>query len=202
MTTPCRTNSARIGSGAMATLLSVALAPGLAGCDQPGEGNSLGDSSPAAATGETPSAVGEGGTLVTDAADAAGSLTVMSVGGPADYVADNRRRAVYLLEGDTDGSKCIDACLRQWAPLFPPTSAPTVSGNLAPVLVGTIDRADGSQQITYNGHPLYHYVGDTRPGSTLGHDRDDEWGEWYLVTPQGGPLGEEVGALEDTPGSD
>lgn len=196
MTTPCRTDSARAGSGAMVTLLGVVLAAGLAGCDKPGEGNSLGDSPPAAATGETPSVVGEGGTLVTDAADAAGSLTVMSVGGPADYVADDRRRAVYLLEGDTDGSKCTDACLRQWAPLFPPTGAPTVSGNLVPVLVGTIDRADGSKQITYNGHPLYHYVGDTRPGSTLGHARDDAWGEWYLVTPQGNALGEEVGKLD------
>lgn len=196
MTITCRTNSARVASGVMLTLSGVALSLGLAGCNEPGNGNSLGDPPPAAATGETPSVVGEGGTLVTDAADAAGSLTVMSVGGPADYVADNSRRAVYLLEGDTDGSQCTDACLRQWAPLFPPTGAPTVSGNLAPVLVGTIDRADGSQQITYNGHPLYHYVDDTRPGSTLGHDRDDEWGEWYLLTPQGNALGEEIGKLD------
>ncbi|MGY0798425.1 COG4315 family predicted lipoprotein [Lysobacter sp. A286] len=186
----------RVGPGPMAAWLSVALAIGLAGCNEPGEGNSLGDPSPAQATDETPSIVGEGGTLVTDAADAAGSLTVMSVGGPADYVADDSRRAVYLLEGDTDGNQCVDACLRQWAPLFPPTTEPTVSGNLAPVLVGTIDRADGSKQVTYNGHPLYHYVGDTRPGSTLGHERDDEWGEWYLVTPQGNALGEEVGKLD------
>lgn len=196
MTIPRRIKPARVGRGALVALSGVALAIGLAGCNESGEGNSLGDSPPAMATGETPSVIGEGGTLVTDAASAAGSLTVMSVGGAGDYVADDSRRAVYMLEGDTDGSKCIDDCLSQWAPLFPPTTEPTVSGDLAPALIGTIDRADGSSQITYNGHPLYHYVDDTRPGSTAGHEVDDQWGEWYLVTPQGNALGEEVGQLD------
>lgn len=180
-------------SGAVIALCTALAALGLGGCNQPGQGNSLGDPSPAKARAQTPSKIGQDGTLVTDAADAAGSLTVMSVGGPGDYVADNRRRAVYSLEGDSDGSKCTDACLRQWAPLFPPTTEPTVSGNLAPALIGTIDRADGSRQITYNGHPLYHYAGDTRTGSTAGHNVEDEWGRWALLTPQGNALGEPVG---------
>lgn len=187
------TRTMQSGSGAVIALCTALAALGLAGCNQPGEGNSLGDSPPANARAQTPSKVGQGGTLVTDAADAAGSLTVMSVGGPADYVADSRRRAVYLLEGDSDGSKCTEACLRQWAPLFPPTAEPTVSGNLAPALIGTVDRADGSRQITYNGHPLYHYAGDDRTGSTAGHGTRDEWGQWYLLTPQGNALGEPVG---------
>lgn len=196
MAIPCRIKPARSGWSPMIIFLGVTLTIGLAGCNEPGEGNSLGDAPPAEAAGEIPSIVGEGGTLVTDAASAAGSLTVMSVGGPADYVADDSRRAVYMQEGDSDGSKCVDDCLRQWAPLFPPTTDPTVSGNLAPALIGTIDRPDGSEQITYNGHPLYHYVGDTRPGSTAGHEVKDQWGEWYLVTPQGSALGEEVGAFD------
>ena len=190
------------GAGAVIALGAALAALGLAGCTQPGAGDSLGDAPPADAGNATPSTVGPDGTLVTDAASAAGSLTVMSVGGPGDFVADNDRRAVYMLEGDADGNGCTASCLSQWAPLFPPMGAPTVSGDLAPVLLGTITRTDGSQQLTYNGHPLYHFIGDSRPGDTLGHRRDDEWGEWYLLTPQGGPVGEEVGALDDTPGSD
>lgn len=184
------------GSGAVIALCTALAFVGLVGCDQAGEGNSLGDAPPASASGEMPSTVGPDGTLVTDAADAAGSLTVMSVGGPGDFVADNSRRAVYMLKGDEDGEKCTVSCRTQWAPLFPPTGEATVSGTLAPVLLGAIERADGSQQITYNDHPLYHFIGDTRPGDTLGHERHDEWGDWYLLNPQGGALGEEVGELE------
>lgn len=179
----------------------LALALALGGCDRAAEEGTHMDA-PATADGEMPSPTGPGGTLVTDAADASGSLTVMSVGGPGNFVADNDRRAVYMLEGDIDGNNCTASCLTQWAPLFPPTGEPTVSGGLSPVLIGTIERPDGSRQITYNEHPLYHFIGDTRPGDVLGHQRHDEWGDWYLLTPQGGELGEAVGKLESAPDAD
>jgi hypothetical protein len=47
-------------------------------------------------------------------------------------------------------------------------------------------------QVTYNGHPLYYYVRDLGPGRTTGQHVSDAWGEWYLVTPQGAPLDEQV----------
>lgn len=176
--------------------LCVAMAlVGVVGCNQSGEGATAGEPR-ANPTAETPSTIGPDGSLVTNAADAAGSLTVMSVGGPGDFVADGDRRAVYALEGDDDGEKCTPSCLTQWAPLFPPMGEPTVTGTLTPVLLGTLERSDGSQQITYNGHPLYHFIGDTGPGDTLGHQRHDDWGDWYLLNPQGSELGGEVGKLE------
>ena len=66
-------------------------------------------------------------------------------------------------------------------------------------LAGVITRADGTTQMSYNGHPLYHYVGDTARGDTTGHDLRDDWGHWSLLTPQGQPVGEPVGALESAP---
>lgn len=65
-------------------------------------------------------------------------------------------------------------------------------------LVGTIQRRDGQTQITYNGHPLYYYARDTRGQRPMGHHIEDEWGEWYLVTPDGEKLeeGEERDATE------
>src|SRR5690606_39713758 len=64
------------------------------------------------ATPATPSRVGEGGTLVTDASDVTDTLGVFTAGEAAPaYVVDSNRRAVYLLEGDADGSGCKDACL-------------------------------------------------------------------------------------------
>ncbi|WP_228076738.1 COG4315 family predicted lipoprotein [Novilysobacter ciconiae] len=183
------------GRGLLPALCALSIALAAGGCNRAAEDGTHMDP-PATADGEMPSPTGPGGTLVTAAADASGSLTVMSVGGPGDFLADNDRRAVYMLEGDEDGTGCAASCLTQWAPLFPPTGEPTVSGGLSPVLIGTVERPDGSRQITYNGHPLYHFIGDSRPGDTLGHQRHDEWGQWYLLTPQGSALGEPVGKLE------
>lgn len=169
----------------------------VAGCDQQGTGNSFGDPPPMLADrNSTPSVVGGDGTLVTDAADAAGSLTVMSVGGPEPFVADSNRRAVYVLEGDRDGSGCVGGCLAQWAPVFPPTAEPTVEGGLAPVLLGSLERPDGSRQLSYNGHPLYHHAADARPGQVHGHGVADEWGRWSLLTPKGDPVGRPVGDID------
>ena len=198
---PTRSTPTRPNHRTLVALGTLSVVLALGGCNRAAEDGTHMEA-PATADGEMRSPTGPGGTLVTDAADASGSLTVMSVGGPGAFVADNDRRAVYMLEGDVDGDKCTAACLTQWAPLFPPTGEPTVSDGLSPALIGTVARPDGSQQIIYNRHPLYHFIGDTRPGDVMGHKRHDEWGDWYLLTPQGGALGEEVGKLETPPESD
>ena len=114
----------------------------------------------------------------------AGTLT-LATGAPGSYVADNTGRAVYVLEGDENGSKCTGDCLAAWPPLL--ADAPPVAGSpsLQGVMIGTVERSDGTTQVTYNGKPLYLYARDTAPGTTLGQDVTDKWGEWYLVGPTG-----------------
>lgn len=114
----------------------------------------------------------------------AGTLTV-ATGAPGAYVADNTGRAVYVLEGDENGSKCSGECLAAWPPLL--ADAPPVAGapNLQGVMIGTVERSDGTTQVTYNGHPLYLYARDATPGTTMGQGVKDQWGEWYLVGPTG-----------------
>jgi predicted lipoprotein with Yx(FWY)xxD motif len=51
-------------------------------------------------------------------------------------------------------------------------------------LLGTAERPDGIQ-VTYNGWPLYLYVGDTVPGETTGQDQG---GVWYVLDPTGTPI--------------
>jgi predicted lipoprotein with Yx(FWY)xxD motif len=51
--------------------------------------------------------------------------------------------------------------------------------------LGTITRADGSIQETYNGHPLYTYVGDSGPGQAHGNKLDLNGGYWYVVPVSG-----------------
>lgn len=114
----------------------------------------------------------------------AGTLT-LATGTPGSYVADNTGRAVYVLVGDDNGSKCTGDCLATWPPLL--ADAPPIAGSssLQGVMIGTVERSDGTTQVTYNGHPLYLYAKDTGAGITMGQDVTDKWGEWYLVGPSG-----------------
>jgi predicted lipoprotein with Yx(FWY)xxD motif len=86
---------------------------------------------------------------------------------------------LYTFDNDTPGSgtsACNDACASAWPP-FPVADA-TASG--ASGEIGTITRADGSPQTTYNGKPLYMYSGDAAPGDTNG---DGVGGVWHVAKP-------------------
>lgn len=108
--------------------------------------------------------------------------------GGGAYLVDSARQAVYMLEGDRDGSKCVGDCIRAWPPVLAanvqPTGAPGVQGGM----IATITRPDGSTQVTYNGHPLYRYAADGGTESTNGHGVQDKFGHWYLISPQGEQL--------------
>lgn len=105
------------------------------------------------------------------------------------YLTDAGGRALYTLEGEDDPGACVDACAEAWPP-YTRTAADDLAPSLRNVglqadLLGSVDREDGSSQVTYGGHPLYFYARDTEPGQTTGQDVTDEWGEWYLVQPSG-----------------
>jgi predicted lipoprotein with Yx(FWY)xxD motif len=78
-------------------------------------------------------------------------------------------------------SKCNGACAHYWPPLKGPARAGMgVTGKLA-----TIKRADGSMQATYNGRPLYTFIGDTRPGQDKGNNLNLQGGVWHVVSASG-----------------
>jgi hypothetical protein len=52
-------------------------------------------------------------------------------------------------------------------------------------LVGTTTRADGAQQVIYNGHPLYLFAGDQKAGDTNGQGVNAFGGSWYALTGTG-----------------
>ena len=54
--------------------------------------------------------------------------------------------------------------------------------------LGTTKRKDGSSEVTYHGHPLYYYVGDSGPGSTTGQGVDQFGAEWYVLAPSGNKI--------------
>jgi predicted lipoprotein with Yx(FWY)xxD motif len=80
---------------------------------------------------------------------------------------------LYVFTQDSDGeSACYDACAESW----PPVAANTpISLDLDDSLFGSIERTDGTTQLTINGMPLYLFASDTGPGDTNGHGVNDVW---------------------------
>ena len=119
-----------------------------------------------------------------------GSLQVQRAEQYGEYIADSFGRALYMFEADTQGnngagakSACHDDCAVAWPPL---TATTTGAGEgISGDKIGTMERDDGTTQVTYNGWPLYYYAKDANPGDTLGHDIEDFGAEWYLLTPTG-----------------
>jgi predicted lipoprotein with Yx(FWY)xxD motif len=78
-------------------------------------------------------------------------------------------------------SKCTGSCAAYWPPLTgDPRAGPGVTGQL-----GTLRRPDHTVQATYDGHPLYTYIGDNRPGQAGGNNLDLNGGVWYEVRVSG-----------------
>ena len=114
------------------------------------------------------------------------------------FLTDDNGMALYLFEEDRRGgdrgrsveSDCVsEECLSRW-PTLGATSLPEAGDGVDGGLIASFARADGKLQATYNGWPLYYFAEDFVAGDINGHDFEEFGGEWYLVTPEGGALGE------------
>jgi predicted lipoprotein with Yx(FWY)xxD motif len=120
----------------------------------------------------------------TDAADARATLTVRS----SDYgriLFDGRGQALYAFTADSrNRSNCSGSCATAWPPYI--VSGMLRAGNgVDGSLLRTIRRADGRRQVTYNGWPLYYYVGDNGPGVVRCQNVREFGGLWLVVRPGG-----------------
>jgi predicted lipoprotein with Yx(FWY)xxD motif len=98
---------------------------------------------------------------------------------------DSRGRTVYLFKADKGTrSACSGACAAAWPPLRA-SGKPAVGRGVKPSLVGTTARSDGKPQVTYNGHPLYLYSGDQKPGDVNGQAINAFGAQWFVLTPGG-----------------
>jgi predicted lipoprotein with Yx(FWY)xxD motif len=115
-----------------------------------------------------------------------GAVKVTDVGsGLGRILVDRHGRTLYLFEKDKHGkSACTGQCASLWPPLI--ASGKTLAaGGAKASLLGTTTRGDGRRQVTYNHHPLYRFVKDTRKGQTNGEEIDAFGAEWYAVSPAG-----------------
>jgi predicted lipoprotein with Yx(FWY)xxD motif len=127
-----------------------------------------------AATAATPKTSTGASATVGVAKTSLGSILVNSAG-----------RTLYLFKADVGTkSACSGACATAWPPLLA-SGKPTAGTGLTASKLGTITRSGGSQQVTYNGHPLYLFVKDTKPGQANGQGVTAFGAAWFALTPSG-----------------
>jgi predicted lipoprotein with Yx(FWY)xxD motif len=133
--------------------------------------------SSASSTGTTPPAA-----AASSAPAASGSALKTTTIGGVTVLTNAQGFTLYWFVPDTSTtSNCNGSCATFWPPVKgPATAGPGVTGTL-----GTITRADGSTQATYDGHPLYTYKGDTAPGQASGNNLNLSGGVWHEVTASG-----------------
>jgi predicted lipoprotein with Yx(FWY)xxD motif len=169
-----RTRSRSIALLAGAALLLIGVL--IAGCG--GGGNDSQNAT--AATPKTPA--GKGATL---------GVANASLG---KILVDSQGRSLYLFKRDTGTtSMCTGACAANWPPLRA-NGKPTVAGGAGASLVGTTKRSDGAAQVTYNGHPLYRYSGDQKPGDSNGQGVNAFGGLWYALSSAGDQVSGKAGS--------
>lgn len=150
---------------AVAMLLAVPL---LAGCGS-------GSGSKAASTAGSSTASQSSGAATVTTASSGGLGTILVVDG----------RTVYLFERDRGPhSTCSGACIAGW-PAVTTTGAPKASAGAAASMLGTTRRTDGATQVTYAGHPLYWFAGDSSSGAANGQGVNAFGAKWYVVAPSG-----------------
>ena len=98
---------------------------------------------------------------------------------------DGNGRTLYLFDADKGtSSMCDGACASAWPPLTT-SGKPTAGAGVSAAKLGTTKRADGTTEVTYNGHPLYTYSGDQAPGQTTGQGSLEFGAEWDVLSAAG-----------------
>jgi len=104
-------------------------------------------------------------------------LKARDIGG-VNLLVNARGYTLYWFAPDSPGkSVCYGSCAAYWPPVAGNASAgPGVTGT-----IGVIKRTDGTTQATYDGHPLYTYIGDSAPGQDGGNNINLNGGLWHDV---------------------
>jgi predicted lipoprotein with Yx(FWY)xxD motif len=117
------------------------------------------------------------------------TIGLQSVSGiPGKFLVDGQGRSLYLFEADkSTTSTCTGACAAAWPPVTA-SAMPMAGGGVSQSLLGTTKRADGTEQVTYNGHPLYYFAADTGSGMVKGQGSKEFGAGWYVLNAMGSKI--------------
>jgi predicted lipoprotein with Yx(FWY)xxD motif len=112
------------------------------------------------------------------------------------YVTDGAGRTLYRFDEDSNKppkATCNGDCAKAWPPLLIKSPGKIFPKGINPKILGYVERADGTCQVTINGWPVYYFAKDAKPGDILGQGVK---GTWFAVDPKGG----RTGALPESAG--
>jgi predicted lipoprotein with Yx(FWY)xxD motif len=120
---------------------------------------------------------------------ASGAATITTANhGLGKMLVDSQGRTLYLWQADSGmSSTCSGACAAGWPPVTT-TGTPKAAGGVQAGWLGTTKRADGTLQVTYGGHPLYRFAGDTAAGQVTGQGNPGFGAPWYVVAADGSAI--------------
>jgi predicted lipoprotein with Yx(FWY)xxD motif len=123
-----------------------------------------------------------GGSTNSGSAAASSSSVVKTTKiGSATVLTNSKGLTLYTFARDSmNKSNCSGSCIHYWPPEKGPVKATGIKGTF-----GTIKGTNGSTQATWNGHPLYTYIGDTAPGQAKGNGLNLSGGVWHEVVVSG-----------------
>jgi predicted lipoprotein with Yx(FWY)xxD motif len=124
-------------------------------------------------------------TPASHAAQAKGAVVSTAKTSLGQIIVNSSGRTLYLFGKDRNGkSSCTGKCAAAWPPLIT-SGKPSFTGTAMASLLGTTKRSDGRLQVTYNHHPLYTFIKDTKAGQTNGEGVNALGGVWDAVSPAG-----------------
>jgi predicted lipoprotein with Yx(FWY)xxD motif len=146
-------------------------------------------STPSPASSSPAAAAPSGSPAATGQASGAATVSLAAISGiPGQALVGRDGRTLYLFQADKNGtSACSGACAAAWPP-DTVTGTPRAGSGVSQSLLGTITRADGTLQVTYNGHPLYYFTADTAAGTARGQAVTAFGAEWYVVGASGSKI--------------
>ncbi len=170
-----------------------ALAIALSACGSSASSSSTTGATSAPASTPASTAAGAAASSGSSSGTAVDSTTISGTA----VLTNSKGFTLYWYAPDTSTtSKCTGSCATYW----PPVTGPVTAGSGVTGTLGTITRADGTVQATYDGHPLYTYAGDSAPGQAKGNGLYVSGGLWYEMTVSGAKpaVGASAGASAST----
>jgi predicted lipoprotein with Yx(FWY)xxD motif len=139
-------------------------------------------------TGAVVAAADSGGHAATAGAARAGATVKVANHGLGRMLVDGRGRTLYLWKADrTNRSVCSGACAAAWPPVRTTGSVKAGSG-VSARLLHVFKRSDGTRQVSYAGHPLYLFAGDSAAGQANGQGSNGFGALWWVVNPRGAAI--------------
>jgi predicted lipoprotein with Yx(FWY)xxD motif len=169
----------------LAAGLLIAATAAAAGCSSSGTSSTPQSAATSAAATNPASSSAAAAPASSSSSSTAATVIKTGTSSLGTILTDSAGRSLYLFESDSSTkSTCSGACAQAWPPLTT-TSTPIAAHGVTADLLGTIKRDDGTLQVTYAGHPLYYFAGDTQAGDINGEGSQAFGAAWDLLDPSG-----------------